>query len=168
MDAVCGRPQEPRPNQLPDPQTGTELPPNLRIDGKRCGTVTRMVKEQEPECGPPNRRSEPRVALSFPIEVSGFNRSGKYFTEGTSCFDVGEASCAFTLDAEIAADSVVSIRSFHWQNSSVMESRPLLFQVVRLEKREQGWVVAAIRLQPEKHPSDQLAGKTLPSHTRCD
>jgi hypothetical protein len=96
-----------------------------------------------------NRRSEPRVPLMFPIEVSGFDRRGKYFIERTSCFDVGEISCAFPLQAEIAADSVVAIRSFHWQNSSVMESMPVLFQVVRLEDRPEGRVVAAVRLQPQ-------------------
>lgn len=95
-----------------------------------------------------NRRAEPRVTLMFPIEVSGFERSGKYFIERTSCFDVGEMSCAFPLEAEIAADCVVAIRSFHWQNSSVMESMPVLFQVVRLEDRPEGRVVAAVRLQP--------------------
>lgn len=98
---------------------------------------------------PPNRRSEPRAALTFPIEVSGFERSGKYFTERTSCSDVGEVSCAFTLCTPVALESVLAIRSFHWQNSNVMESRPVLFQVVRLEERDEDWVVATIRLQPQ-------------------
>ena len=97
---------------------------------------------------PVNRRSEPRVALRFPIEVSGFERAGKYFIERTSCLDVGEMSCAFTLRAAVAIDSVVAIRSFHWQNNNVLESRPVLFQIVRLEEGEQGRVVATIRLLP--------------------
>jgi hypothetical protein len=98
-----------------------------------------------------NRRSEPRVALTFPIEVSGFERSGRYFIERTSCCDVGEFSCAFSLQAEIASDAVLAIRSFHWQNSSVMESMPVLFQVVRMEDHPEGRVVAAVRLHPALH-----------------
>ena len=109
--------------------------------------------EEKAKFGVSNRRSEPRVPLTFPIEVSGFERSGKYFIERTSCFDVGEMSCAFPLHAEISADSVLAIRSFHWQNSSVMESMPVLFQVVRLEDRSDGRIVAAVRLQPHPNPS---------------
>ena len=105
--------------------------------------------EDKTRLGISNRRSEPRVSLTFPIEVSGFERSGKYFIERTSCSDVGEASCAFLLQAEISWDCVLAIRSFHWQNSSVMETMPVLFQVVRLEDRPEGRIVAAIRLQPD-------------------
>lgn len=97
-----------------------------------------------------NRRSEPRFPLTFPIEVAGFERSGKYFVERTSCSDVGQGSCAFLLRANIAADSVLAIRSFHWQNSNVLESMPLLFQVVRIEPHggSDGHRVAAVRLHP--------------------
>ena len=86
-----------------------------------------------PQLSSSNRRREPRRPLTFPIEVSGFERCGKYFVERTSCSDVGEASCAFLLRADIDADSVLAIRSFHWQNAGILESRPVLFQVVRLE-----------------------------------
>jgi hypothetical protein len=107
------------------------------------------VKDEEKiALGAANRRSEPRAALTFPIEVSGFERSGRYFIERTSCCDVGEASCAFSLQTEVGSDAVLAIRSFHWQNSSVMESMPVLFQVVRMEDGPEGRVVAAIRLHP--------------------
>ena len=109
---------------------------------------SKVKDEEKVVFGAPNRRSEPRVALTFPIEVSGFERSGRYFIERTSCCDVGEASCAFFLQAEIASDAVLAIRSFHWQNSSVMESIPVLFQVVRMEDGAEGRVVAAVRLHP--------------------
>lgn len=114
--------------------------------------------------GPSNRRREARVPLTFPIEVSGFDLRGRFFTEQSSCFDVGEASCAFRLHAEVEEDAVVAIRSFHWQNNNVLDSRPVLFQVVRTENEkaremagekpgekmdESGEsIVAVIRLQP--------------------
>jgi hypothetical protein len=86
--------------------------------------------------GPANRRREARLPLTFPIEVSGFDRRGRFFTEQSSCFDVGEASCAFRLHAEVEEDAVVAIRSFHWQNNNVLDSRPVLFQVVRIENEK--------------------------------
>ena len=99
---------------------------------------------------PSNRRREPRLPLTFPIEVSGFDQRGRFFTEQTSCSDVGEASCSFRLRAEVDEEAVVAIRSFHWQNNNVLDSRPVLFQVARIEKEAEGWIVATTRLQPEQ------------------
>ena len=108
--------------------------------------------------GPSNRRREPRLPLTFPIEVSGLDRAGHFFTEQSSCSDVGEASCAFRLRADMEEDAVVAIRSFHWQNHNVLDSRPVLFQVVRIENEETQAggkmdergesIVAVVRLEP--------------------
>jgi hypothetical protein len=98
--------------------------------------------------GPSNRRREPRLPLTFPIEVSGLDRRGHFFTESSSCSDVGEASCTFRLQDDLEEDAVVAIRSFHWQNHNVLDSRPVLFQVARIEKDGEEWIVATIRLQP--------------------
>ena len=116
-------------------------------------------RQDEPKLSASNRRREPRYSLTFPIEVSGFGRSGRYFVERTSCCDVGEESCAFQLSADINSDSVLAIRSFHWQNSSVLESMPVLFQVIRVEacltEEDEGGpamrLVAAIRLYPRSN-----------------
>ena len=104
-----------------------------------------------------NRRSEARLPLTFPIEVSGFDRDGRFFTEQSSCFDVGEASCAFRLRSEIEEDSVVAVRSFHWQNENVLDSKPSLFQVTRMRKEGEEWIVATIRLQAEPLLSNQIS-----------
>lgn len=129
------------------------LPVNPRV----LEIVTRKPHFQdESKLSASNRRREPRFSLIFPIEVSGFERSGRYFVERTSCCDVGEVSCAFQLRTDIAADCVLAIRSFHWQNSSVLESMPVLFQVVRIEANptQEGeggpsmQLVAAVRLHP--------------------
>jgi hypothetical protein len=105
--------------------------------------------------GPTNRWHEPRLPLTFPIEVSGLDRSGHFFTEQSSCSDVGEASCAFRLHADLEEDAVVAIRSFHWQNHNVLDSRPVLFQLARIEKDGEEWIVATIRLQPRRSLSGQ-------------
>jgi len=110
--------------------------------------------------GPSNRRREPRLPLTFPIEVSGFDRVGRFFTEQSSCFDVGAASCAFRLHTEVEEDSALAIRSFHWQNNNVLDSRPVLFKVARLDKSGEEWIVAAVRLQPEQTRMDHRAGNS--------
>lgn len=130
---------------------------SLPLNSRVLEIVSRKLHYQdEPKLSASNRRREPRYSLTFPIEVSGFGRSGKYFVERTSCCDVGERSCAFQLGADIASDCVLAIRSFHWQNSSVLESLPVLFQVVRIEaySAQEGeggpamQLVAAVRLHP--------------------
>lgn len=118
--------------------------------------IQKRKSEMEPEFLASNRRSEPRFALTFPIEVSGFERCGKYFVERTSCSEVGEGSCTFVLRADVACDGVLAIRCFHWQNSSVLESNPVLFQIARLEPHREvqrgaephTQLVAAARLHP--------------------
>ena len=106
-----------------------------------------------------NRRREPQLPLTFPIEVSGFDRDGRFFTEQCSCSDVGEASCAFRLRSEMEEDSVVAVRSFHWQNDNVLDSKPSLFQVTRIGKEGEEWIVATIRLQAEPLLSNQLSNQ---------
>lgn len=110
--------------------------------------------------GASNRRREPRLPLTFPIEVSGFDRLGRFFTEQSSCFDVGAESCAFRLHVDVEEESVLAIRSFHWQNNNVLDSRPMLFQVARIEKSDDDWVVASVRLQHEQ-PSCIPHGRKL-------
>ena len=99
---------------------------------------------------PSNRRREPRLPLTFPIEVSGLDRSGHFFTKQSSCSDVGQASCGFRLHADLQEDTVVAIRSFHWQNHNVLDTRPVLFQVARLDRDAGAWIVATIRLHPQQ------------------
>jgi len=114
----------------------------------------RLEGEDPTLFGPSNRRREARLPLTFPIEVSGFDRHGHFFTEQSSCFDVGEVSCAFRLHTEMEEEAVVAIRSFHWQNNNVLDSRPVLFQVTRVECQtlngNQDWIVAAVRLRPDQ------------------
>jgi len=121
--------------------------------------------------GPSNRRREARMPLTFPIEVSGFDRRGHFFTEQSSCSDVGEVSCAFRLHADVEEDAVLAIRSFHWQNNNVLDTRPVLFQVARIESEKDNEnerecdstnesatgarIIAAVRLQPDQPQNSQ-------------
>ena len=95
-----------------------------------------------------NRRRERRSYVSFPIEVSGFNREGRFFTERTSASDFGERSCAFQIGSEVELNSIVAVRCFHWQNCGMFDSRPVLFRVTRVERGSEGWMVGAVKFLP--------------------
>jgi hypothetical protein len=96
-----------------------------------------------------NRRRAAQPIVTFLVEVSGFDRHRQFFTEQTSCSDVGEMSCDFRLCAEVEEEATVAIRSFHWKNRAVVNSMPVLFQVVRVEEQDEGCVVGAVRAQPQ-------------------
>ena len=64
--------------------------------------MQKAKNEEQAQVHISNRRSEPRVPLMFPIEVSGFERCGKYFIERTSCFRRRRSELRFPLSAEIA------------------------------------------------------------------
>lgn len=95
-----------------------------------------------------NRQSKPQPIVTFLVEVSGFDRHRQFFTEQTSCSDVGEMSCDFRLRAEVEEEATVAIRSFHWKNKALTNSTPVLFQVVRVEEQAEGQIVGAVRAQP--------------------
>lgn len=50
---------------------------------------------------PPERRDEYRETRSVPVEVSGFDVRGRFFTERTETLDVSDSGCRFQLRAEL-------------------------------------------------------------------
>jgi hypothetical protein len=77
----------------------------------------------------PDRRREPRVPLALPIGVSGFDRTGRFFTERTSTFDVSNLGCRFPLHVEMGKDSVVAIRVIRRGDGLEADFPPVLFRL---------------------------------------
>lgn len=96
-----------------------------------------------------DRRRERRIRLTFPIEVSGFDRSGRYFSERTLTSDVSQSGCRFHLKSEVECSTVVAIKLVTRETGMPRSGRPLLFQVVRAACEKDGWSVGASSLQPE-------------------
>jgi PilZ domain len=96
-----------------------------------------------------DRRRETRIPLVFPIEVSGFDRRGRFFTERSKTSDVSANGCRFRISTEIARGALIAIKLVSRNSEQTLPERPLLFQVARLEKKEDGWILGAAKLQPE-------------------
>ncbi len=92
-----------------------------------------------------DRRREPRDNCEFPIEVSGFNLGGEFFTEQTTTLDVSPCGCRFVLRMPVETQSVVAIRS-------LLATKPdrqlptVLFQIVHITAVRTAWIVGASRL----------------------
>jgi PilZ domain len=101
-----------------------------------------------------DRRREPRDTIEFPIEVSGFDRFGKFHTEYTKTSNVSIMGCSFHLNMEVEKGLVLALRVFHPRNGRETNIGPVLFQVVRTEPRQDGCSLGVLRLQPENPWSD--------------
>lgn len=111
----------------------------------------------------PERRREYRETRSVPVEISGFDARGRFFTERTKTLDVSESGCRFRVRAELEKDSAISVRVIQRRNGMMMDDPPVLFRVVWArhtnpghpasgrtdpDRGEPGWTVAGAKLQP--------------------
>jgi hypothetical protein len=76
-----------------------------------------------------DRRRQPRNNTKYPIEVCGFSRQGRYFTERTFTVDVSDGGCRLRLRNEVEKGSVVAIRVITRRHGQESDARPVLFHV---------------------------------------
>jgi len=113
-----------------------------------------MNKQPSPSNGaatlaePAARRPE-RIALQFAIEVCGFDRCGRFFTERSETYNVSDAGCRFYLRTEVERDAVVALRLIDRYEHPGNASSPILFQVAHIERDSTGWAVGALKLHAE-------------------
>jgi hypothetical protein len=92
-------------------------------------------------------RREQRIASAFRVEVCGFNRHGRFFTERTLTSNVSDSGCQFYLRIEVEEKSVVALRVIGHVHGCECDSRPTLFQVERIEPQASGWTLGVSKLQ---------------------
>ncbi|MGA8142394.1 MAG: hypothetical protein WB987_00705 [Candidatus Acidiferrales bacterium] len=107
---------------------------------------TRFVDTRMEETGRHPRR-EQRIASAFRVEVCGFNRFGRFFTERTLTSNVSDGGCQLSLRVEVEKDSVVALRVIERRNGREIDSRPVLFQVERVVPQLCGWTLGVSKLQ---------------------
>jgi hypothetical protein len=93
------------------------------------------------------RRRQARVNLRYPIEVSGFNLHGRYFTERTFTVDVSDGGCKFPLAIEVEKESVVAIRVITRRHGQETDTRPVLFHVNWVQAEPNAWTLGVSKLQ---------------------
>lgn len=96
-----------------------------------------------------DRRRCKRLALTYQIEVSGFDRTGQLFRDRVTTLDVSEQGCKFSLSHEIECGDVVAIRLAERNGSRRDNRKPLLFEIIWVEPNPCGWIIGAAKLQPE-------------------
>jgi hypothetical protein len=106
-------------------------------------------------------RREQRIVSAFRVEICGFNRHGRYFTERTLTSNVSDSGCQFYLRIEVEEKSVVALRVIGHVHGCEIDSRPTLFQVERIEPRAPGWTLGVSKLQPVPVWCDESAREII-------
>lgn len=113
------------------------------------------------------RRREERHQVQLPIEVSGLDRHGRFFTESTNTRDVSDHGCRFALRQEVRKDAVVAIRLAPQQGEQEPIKWPVLFQVAWVGELPEGWVLGASKVQPDELWDIGLSNSNIRSRPAC-
>src|SRR5271156_5401181 len=90
-----------------------------------------------------------RFALQLSIEVCGFDRCGRFFTERSETCDISDGGCKFYLRTEVDREAVVAMRVIERYDQRGYGSAPVLFQVTRIERESSGWSLGALKLHAQ-------------------
>ena len=97
-----------------------------------------------------SERREVRYPIAFEIEVSGVTRDGQPFHERTETINVSEWGCAFYSSVGLCKDDIVGVRRlFKKEERPGLKQLQAFFQVVRVERKAEGWLVGAWKLESD-------------------
>jgi hypothetical protein len=119
-------------------------------------TSTQLEYEELKIAANHDRRQHPRFAQKIAIEVCGFNRHGRFFSEKTTTSDVSLGGCRFDLRTDVEKESVLAIRVIQRRNGQEIDARPVLFQVNWYQAQADRYTFGASKLQPGGMWFDEL------------
>jgi hypothetical protein len=83
------------------------------------------------------------------IEVCGFDRCGRYFTERSETCDVSDGGCKFYLRTEVEREAIVALRVIERRDQRGDVAAPVLFQVAHMERGSSGWTLEALKVRAD-------------------
>jgi hypothetical protein len=123
--------------------------PCWQLPGRAFMKLTIGDANAAPNAKGKDRRRYKRVPLSFPIEVSGSDSTGKPFCDLTVTTDVSAQGCCFGLLREVRLGDVLTIQIVLRGSRKPDGTKPLGFEVAWIEPSEWGWKIGAVTRQPE-------------------
>jgi len=116
-----------------------------------------------------SERREARYAISFEIEVSGLTSDGLPFHERTTTINVSKWGCGFFSSVALSTDDIVSVRRVCKPDEPpVPEQPPAFFQVMRVERKGQGWLIGAWKMGGEEVWGADLEKLAKPAESRLE
>jgi hypothetical protein len=111
------------------------------------------------------RRRGKRFFLTFQIQVSGTDRSGRTFRDNAVTSDVSEHGCRFDFLRELADGALLKIRVLKRADGLPLEDKPLTCQAVWIEPSVVGWTIGVEQLEPGNLWGIAFARKIPPAET---
>lgn len=97
-----------------------------------------------------NRRSEERLLVDLPVELTWFASDGSVLIEQTKIEDVTSIGCRFTTQVEFHRGDIISIRPLASGQKSLAKNEPQPFEVMWASKLGGRWTTGAKKLEGEK------------------
>jgi len=93
------------------------------------------------------QRRELRYRVPIEIEISGINPTGEPFHERTVTRNVSEWGCGFVTSIELKENDMVALRVASRDAGESVHARQTLFQVRRVAREGDGWMVGAWKME---------------------
>lgn len=93
-----------------------------------------------------SERRESRYTVPIEIEISGVTQSGEVFHERTFTRDVSQWGCGFVTTVDLKADDMIALRVASRESGESVHARQSLFQVRRVSREDEGWLVGAWKM----------------------
>jgi len=93
------------------------------------------------------QRRELRYKVPIAIEISGINPNGEPFHERTITRNVSEWGCGFVISIELKESDMVALRVASRETGESVHARQTLFQVRRITREKDGWLVGAWKME---------------------
>src|SRR5258706_14418780 len=97
-----------------------------------------------------NQRSEERLLVNLPVELTRFDLDGKVLVEQTKIEDITSIGCRFTTQVEFHRGDIISIRPLTAGQKSLAKSEPQPFEVMWVPKLEGLGTTAEKNLKAKK------------------
>jgi hypothetical protein len=107
-----------------------------------------------------NQRSEERLLVNLPVELTRLDLDGKVLVEQTKIEDITSIGCRFTTQVEFHRGDIISIRPLAAGQKSLAKSEAQPFEVMWASKLGGRWTTGAKKLEGEKLAS----AKTPPAN----
>jgi PilZ domain len=93
-------------------------------------------------------RREQRFEIEIEIEISGVSQIGNLFQERTMTRDISSWGCGFLTSVELKPDDILAIRPIS-KSDPQAPTRKAVFQVRRVIREGNGWLVGAWKIDQE-------------------
>jgi hypothetical protein len=94
-----------------------------------------------------DRRKGPRIVLEYPVEIVGFDHSGRIFSENTTTRNVSEDGCQIECGSWLEPGDLLTLRR---RDHSPESDRPQLFQVAWTRSEGFGLLIGAKKIQQRR------------------